>query len=557
MSTTIEEFVAELGWEVDDEQLKQFAGVLDKVEDIMKGLGDTAEKAADDVDDFSDDVDKAAESAKQAEKDLKTLKDGFGKAGKGVAIVTTAIVGATAALATWLGLSNRATAVNARQAESVGLTTESYEALTGVTKQLGFEGEKAIDLVEEMNNKMGERKALGPFTSVDESLQMLNLSFEELSKLAPEEQFIKIMDTAKGMQDQQKAVSAVDMMMGGDANKFLGHLRQFDGSLEDITNKYKAMNFLTNEGAEGAKGFDDSLQLLLGSLDSMQSQLAALVGEHLQPLLDALNEWIADNKELIKAKIKDWAQNLAAVLETVWNWAMKVISAFNDFIDVLGGATNAVNLLVVALGMGLVVKLQLLWPAIIKTIALIKGVGLQALLTQAKLLLIPLAVAALGALIFLVLEDLWTFLEGGESVFGKLGETIANFIWDTKESFKAWLGEVWEDVKTTFARIGEWIQEKLSTGVIGAALEFFGVNTGSQGAGAATAAATAPGATAGGLASVNNSTSQQQDFVTVTNDFIINATPGMNAQEVAEIAAKTVRQETAKAARNNTSGVDY
>jgi hypothetical protein len=558
MAITVEEFVAELDWQVNDEQLKGFGEMLKKLEDLLQGVNTAAKDAGDDgLSDVEKKAREAAKAARKAKRDLKKLKEGFASFGKGVAKAAVVVAGATTALAAWISLSTRATAVNARQAESVGLSIESYEALTGVVNQLGFEGEKAIDLIEEMNNKFGELKGLGELTSAEESLQLLNLSFKELKDLNPEEQFVKVMDAAKGLEDQQKAVSAVDMLMGGDANKFLGHLRNFDGTLEEILDKYKAMNFLTEEGAAGAKRFDDAQQQMLGSLNSMQKQLAALIGKQLAPLIEKFNEWIAANREVLAAKLEVWAERVSNFIQRLWTWILRITGAFNTFIDAVGGAENALNLLGIAVSMGLIAKLVLAMPKIIAFIGLMKSVGLQALLAQAKLLAIPLAIAAIIVLLALLAEDLYRFFTGGESFFGKLGEIIANFIWDTKESFKEWLSEIWEGVKTTFTRIAEWIREKIAGGIVGQALEFFGVDM-SNNTAAATKSTTSPAGSPGATAAItNNRNRNQSTSIENKNTITINAAPGMNEKQIGSLVDKRLREKTAKAVRTNSTGLEY
>jgi hypothetical protein len=61
-------------------------------------------------------------------------------------------------------------------------------------------------------------------------------------------------------------------------------------------------------------------------------------------------------------------------------------------------------------------------------IKMIKLAGTEALIMNAKVALIPIAIAALVALLVLLGEDLYHFFTGGESALGKIGAYIAEFV---------------------------------------------------------------------------------------------------------------------------------
>ena len=149
----IEEFVAFLGWEVDATELEEFQN---QVEDI----GGMLKKAA------------------------------------------LAVAGVTSAMAALTVIVNKTTGANIALAKSVGVSAEFLEAMGGVVRPLGFEMENVVDLVEEMNNKIGESAGLGqPISGVTDSLKILGLEFKSLKELAPEDQFIQILDAAKNLED--------------------------------------------------------------------------------------------------------------------------------------------------------------------------------------------------------------------------------------------------------------------------------------------------------------------------------------------------------------------
>lgn len=262
MSTVIEQFVAELGWDIDNKEFNKFRNQI-----------------------------------KDAGRDLLNL--------------TKWIVGGAAAITGMATAANKATAEQYRLAQSVGASAESMEALAGVAGGIGLNYENVIDLVEEMNNKLGEMKGLGEMTAVKESMKILKMDFRAIKDLKPEEQFEQIIDAAVKLEDQSKAVSAVDMLMGGEANKIIGFLRTQGTTLEELVTKYRRLNMQTEEGRRGALKYSDSFRTSLLVVGSSIKEFSGIFGQYLAPYIDIFNKWAADNKELIQLRLHDWAKKSA------------------------------------------------------------------------------------------------------------------------------------------------------------------------------------------------------------------------------------------------------
>jgi hypothetical protein len=369
--TVIEEFVAVLGWEVDDEELKEF-------DSAVEDLGNT----------------------------LKW--------------VSGLVAGATAAIGALVVTTNKETAEMANLAASVGLSAESLEAMTGIVENIGFQADNVVDLVEEMSNKFGEMKGLGEMTAVHESLKILNLDFKQLRDLKPEEQFTEIIDAALKLEDAQQAVSAVDMLMGGEANKILGFLRTQGETLGDLLEKYKAINLLNEEGREGAKRFTMIWGQFTGVLDSILKLFSGLVGDAIAPMVADFIDFVAANKELIQTNVKEWALSFVSVVKTLISVLRSAWRFLQPVIDRFGGLKNTAKVLALVLASVKIAKFLAAFKAI-------------AALSKFKALLAAVAspagiLAGLLVVLGLAVEDFIVFMQGGNSVVGKLADKFADFV---------------------------------------------------------------------------------------------------------------------------------
>ena len=254
-----------------------------------------------------------------------------------------------------LGFALVSTATSMRQLEaqaaSVGLSTDALLGYQGAIQDLGFDAEKVVDLVEEMNNKIGESKGLGATTPVKEALHMLKLDMREIAALKSEEQFERIMDAAAKMQDQQKAVSAVDILMGGDANKIMGSLRvkakEQGVTVKELLAQYRAMNLTTKEGRAGLQVFYQAWQKLTTVAKSGFTELLGLIGEKLAPMLERMSTWIMDNFDDIKTAFVDGLPHAIETVIAAFKGLKRAVAPIGDFFSWMSKTIGVENTVMV------------------------------------------------------------------------------------------------------------------------------------------------------------------------------------------------------------------
>jgi hypothetical protein len=550
----IEEFAAFLGWEIDSKELEKFDKQVDEMKKGVESAGKTILKAAGAV---------------------------------------SALAGTVAGLIT---LTNKATAEKANLAESVGLSAENVDALSSVIENLGFDFEKTIDLVEELNNKIGEMKGLGEMSSVQDSIRMLGLEWKELSKLSPEDQFIEVLDAAKNLEDQQRAVSAVDMLMGGDANRILGFLRTQEGSLREILERRKQLIMLDKEGREGAKLFNEVMIQARTVVQSLIAQFSGLAGEALVPIISQFTDWVIQNKELIKTRLREWVDRVVRGLIWFTEKALKLYFWIKRLTDSLGGLENTVKLLVLAF-LSLKAAGIIIWFG--KLVVAMRSAGTAGLLMNLKIAALPVLLAAAIVLAILILEDFYRYLTGGDSVIGRLiphlegiyDEMIKvaeQYIDDAITQWSDWLGVSKEDldkflidstdaVSKFFIDLWNWFVELPDRfrNALDDAFNTFSVWISKIKAGAAEIpiigglfrgeTTIAPPTPTGGLRPSPALAGAGGTGGTTTNSAVTNNNinmkitqlPGESGEDFANRVGKVIEEKAAVAARNNSTGVIY
>lgn len=178
---------------------------------------------------------------------------------------------------------NSKTAEKAGMARNYGVGIETYNAWDSMAKQMGMNGENIGDLAEELKNKVGEYKALGKMSSLEDAFSMMGFGSKSFKGLNNEQQMSKIFERALKMQDEQKAASAVDMLMGGEANKILTYMRATGKSYQQLMEEQKRYNVVTQQGADGALKGNIAFSNLQTVLTSGAEEIAGALGDELAP----------------------------------------------------------------------------------------------------------------------------------------------------------------------------------------------------------------------------------------------------------------------------------
>lgn len=359
-----------------------------------------------------------------AARGLRSIDRAAGKLTGGLKRIGAALLGLGGTAVAGAAITNTLTAADVRSQQlsaSIGANVNDMEALAASVSGAGFEFDHVMDIIEEMNNKLGESAGLEATTPVLESLEILGLQYEKIRKMAPEEQFKAIANAALQMEDAQKAAAAADILMGGEANKLIGVLRQQGGSIDEIVGKYRALNFRTEESRKGAAAFQEQMRYATFAVSSIASEVAGLTGRALAPLLGRLTDWMRANKELVKTRLSDFVDNLSDGL----NWLIL------NFEDVVKWTKR--------IGVGLAVFVGFI--AILKTfIAIMTAVNLVMAMNPITLIVIGVllliaALVALGAWLWSIRD---TLIEFGKTIVDKV---VAGVTW-LKDAFTSLPGVV-------------------------------------------------------------------------------------------------------------------
>lgn len=386
--TTLRELIARIGFEVDDTKLLQFDK---RMSGVKSSIGSFAN-------------------------DLKYLTLASGGVGAGIGFIINQagkMEQAKVSFEVLTGSAENAKKVMGELTEFARVTPFTIPQVLDNAKILmgyGIEMEKIIPTM----------KALGDIAAVSggENFPQLALAFGQIK--------------AKGHLAGQEMLQLTNAFVGrNDLGKAMGiKPEEFDDMMAAGKISFKmvedAFLKMTGEGGRFNNMMIRQSKTLLGMLSNVKDFLllqATAIGDSLLPqakqLVEAFLKWAEVNKEIIKKNALIIFKELIKFLKIMGFTLYAVVRIFQMFSDIVGGTSRAIKILSTVAMAFIALRLA---SGIGSIIISFYGLATSATVANVAMAAMPVIIASAVALVILILEDLKSYVEGKDSVFGRLME---------------------------------------------------------------------------------------------------------------------------------------
>lgn len=221
-------------------------------------------------------------------------------------------------------------------AEQAGMTVEELSSLQRASVLSGTSMESVVGSYQKLSKALIE--ARDPMSSQAQALKSIGLSYEELARLKPNEQFKTIADALAGYNDGFEKNALLMQLFGksgADLQKFLKEL----AAQSELTAR------VTNEQAEAADNLKDRLDLLTMKSQDMYLAIATNLVPALITLMNAFESATSKGggmKGMIAeasadGRLKEWCRDAAMALAFVVDAGRGVVSV----LEIIGVAIGA------------------------------------------------------------------------------------------------------------------------------------------------------------------------------------------------------------------------
>jgi len=275
----------------------------------LKDLSSAADEAGIDVTNLSE---AKRENAKQATAAKRAIEDYNQELAQGdgrIKQLGRSLLTGAAALAKWAtaaaaaGAALAATAITrltttqadlARQtlasAEAFGVSAVALQKWQYAAEQVGIGGEKTADILKDVSEKIGDAFATGGGEAA-EVIDRLNLSVEDLVRLSPDQQILKISEQLTGMPKAEQI--QVLESLASDASLLLPLLDNNAQKLRELAAAAEQRgDILTEEELQRLAAFDAAFERMKASISGVFKQIAVNLAPAFQKLAEQIDRGV-------------------------------------------------------------------------------------------------------------------------------------------------------------------------------------------------------------------------------------------------------------------------
>lgn len=338
-------------------------------------------------------------------------------------------------------------------AQKIGLTTDAYQKLTYAAELSDVSSEQFSMGMGLLSKKLVDAAGGGKETAA--TFKKLGVSFKDASgKLrAGDSVFLDIADRFQKMPDGvQKTALAMDLF-GKSGKEMIPLLNGGSEAIRAASDELEAFNAIIGQDATAkAEEFNDNLTRVGKFISGVKNAIGGALIPIFDDLIKNFIAWAKVNKDLIKTKVKEFAEGLGNALKAMVKIGRYVWKAGEKIVDVFGGIENVMIAVSAAFaiftGGKIIYGIYTLVTGFWALAGAILGVEAAALIIPA---LILAAIALVAAAIYYIYDDIQAYIAGQPSMFRPVYDKAVEVIGWLKEkwiSFRDFFSNLWLVIKT-------------------------------------------------------------------------------------------------------------
>jgi hypothetical protein len=239
-------------------------------------------------------------------------------------------------------------------------------------------------------------------------------------------------DVAAGMEkieDPSRRVALAFKLFDTEGVSMVNMLRNGKDALLAMRIEARQLGFVIGEeDARNAEAFNDNLTRTRLIITGMRNEVGARLLPVFSELMVQFRSWMAVNRQMVKSGVEKALHALIVLLKALYRAGRIVANVLSDIVELFGGIENAAR--AAAWALGIFAGIQALTALGTMTMALagivkaLRAVKIAALAANAAAMIMPVLIGAAVAAVILIIQDLYTYFTGGDSVTGRILEVF-------------------------------------------------------------------------------------------------------------------------------------
>lgn len=227
---------------------------------------------------------------------------------------------------------------------ALNISTESLQGWSFAARTVGIDAEKVSDLMKDVSEKIGDAFLTGGGEAA-EVLRGLNIEVEELVKLAPDQQLLRIAQELEKLDNQSDRVFVMEAL-ANDASLLLPLLDQNAAKLKELLELASERGvIISDEDLEALAEVDRSLKQITTQLEAFRKKLAVELAPTFTQIANDFDDFLAKNPQIFR----DITTILAGLITRTKEWVTVILenregitATFDSFLNSAKFVTNAI-----------------------------------------------------------------------------------------------------------------------------------------------------------------------------------------------------------------------
>jgi len=328
------------------------------------------------------------------EKKIKDFESNLKEVGKTIAKIGAGLTAATAGIFAFTTKITEGNDELLKTSQTIGTSVESLQELGFAARLNGGSVESMNSSLENLSKVAGE-SSRGVGAGV-EAFGLLGISVNNANGelKSTDALFMETSDAIANLSTQAERLELSQKL--GISSDLLLTMQQGSEAIKRQREEAQKLGFVISESdAKASAEFNDELQRVTDSVKGMFNTIGVGLSKEFRPMLEALKEWWIANKELVKQKIEVFFKAIIKGAKFFWNLIKRIVVVIDQMAQAMGGWKTAI------------IAITTVWA-----------------LFNRQLLIMPAILFG----IFLILEDLFKFFTGGDSLFGSALQDLDKFL---------------------------------------------------------------------------------------------------------------------------------
>jgi len=365
------------------------------------------------------------------EKPIKQLNSGIKSVKSSVLMMTGAFAAAAGGLIV-LARSVANTGDDARKtAQALGLTTEALQELEFAASIGGIkQGELRASIRRLAKSANDASLGLLTYKRVYDSLGVSITNAE--GKLKTTDQILSdVADKFAVMEDGTLKTAYATDLFGRSGAKLIPLLNQGAKGVAALRKEAVDLGYVIgDQDAQAAEEFNDSIVRLMAIIRGIKNQIGLGLIPIMTDLIKKAKEYVGANREFIKLKLEKVVKTLIKYIKLFYEIVKRSVITVKTLADAFGGLERIIKYTVMALAGFIALKfvygIGLITQGIFGLVLAFKTLGAAAIAAKIAMFAVPLLIGVGVLALLLILEDIYRFFKGDDSITALIVDAFKN-----------------------------------------------------------------------------------------------------------------------------------